>query len=437
MKNQSLRLSWLLFANYFFYATWNIKFCAILATLTIIEYLTGLFLSKNIDQKMRKFLYISNIALTLILFCSLKFFKTKFFPIGLSFYYLQGISYVTDVYKKTLKEEKNFFHFALYLSFFPQILSGPISRAGDMLKQFKQKMNFKEIDWNSAITEFTMGLFKKAYCADYLAQAVVDPIFKTPASYSKSCIFMAVMAYTIQIYCDFSGYSNMARGVARMFGIQLMANFNYPLLSGSFVEFWTRWHISLSQWLRDYIYFPLLKSWGKIATPFILFLASMITWIIAGIWHGTGFNYFYYGVFQGVLVGGTTVYKLKKMQAMKKAGTKKRPQSFHFVGFVFTFFLFNVSMILFKTKSLLDFFHIIRLVLTSTGEVNLFSLHAALIFLFVFAENISGYFKLNEKYAFPETPVAFFLKGSFIGLVLVYIFLVAPKNYVSFIYFQF
>ncbi|MFZ4712070.1 MAG: MBOAT family O-acyltransferase [Bacteriovoracaceae bacterium] len=432
IPSQKIRLFWLLICSYLFYSTWKPINQLILISITIINFYGSRFFSQ-LEQDKKKYLFYLLILLNLSFFIIFKSWLLAHHPMGFSFYLLQGIAYLADTYRGTCPSEKNFIQYALSMSFFPQILSGPIARVQDLTAQFKIKQNLKDVDFPSAITEFSWGLFKKIYCADYLSLTIVNPVFNQTQSYHWSTLLFAVLSYTVQIYCDFSGYSSMARGIAKLLGINIILNFNYPLLSNSFVEFWTRWHISLSTWLRDYIYYPLLKAWGKIATPGIIFAATFLTWTIAGLWHGLGLTYFAYGLFQGTMVGASTYAKMYFQKKRKLKGLRKEKEKFQILNWVTTFVLFNIAMSLFRSHDLTSFAQFWKEIFTGDGTTNLVKLHAIFIIIVISVEHIIGYFKLENKII----PQNLFLKGFAVGLVLVYLFIVAPKNYVSFVYFQF
>jgi alginate O-acetyltransferase complex protein AlgI len=429
---QQLKNYLLLILSYFFYANGSPYNLPPILILTLINYTSALSMS-NADDEKRKIIFYVTLVLNLSIFILYKTLWEKSLPIGLSFYLLQGIAYITDTYKKTLPPEKNLITYGLYISFFPSLMAGPISKPQDLIPKIKRAKNFSEVDWQSAISEFTLGLFKKAYCADYLAAVITTPVFDHPENYTSTTIAVGIISYTLQIYLDFSGYSSMARGIARMFGVELMMNFNFPLLSNSFVEFWTRWHISLSQWLRDYIYYPLLKLYGKKAGQGAIFAIALITWMVAGFWHGIGVNFILYGAFQGLMVGINTVFKIREGEKLKLLGLRRKPPRFNFLSFLLTFTLFNFSMVIFRTSGLHSLGYLLKNLFLSSGQMNLITSHVIFIFLLCFIENAIGYFNWADKIL----PKRALLRGCLVGLGLIYIFLVAPKNYVPFIYFQF
>lgn len=218
-----------------------------------------------------------------------------FLPVGISFYSFQLLSYAIDVYRKDLKEEASFWNYAFYITFFPQLVAGPIVRAKDFLPQLRKSVNIKVTEIEKGFFLIMQGLFKKAV-ADYLAQ-YNDLVFGNPAGYSGVEALMAILGYTIQIYCDFSGYTDMAIGMAKMMGFDLGINFNKPYQSVSITDFWRRWHISLSSWLRDYLYIPL---GGNRKGRFRTYLNLMVTMLIGGLWHGANWKFVFWGGMHGV-----------------------------------------------------------------------------------------------------------------------------------------
>jgi len=308
----------LLVASYIFYGAWNIKYIWLILASTLIDYVVGIILA-NLEpsQKIKRRLALAASILTNL--GLLGFFKYQNFfidsvngvlpfdipilqtllPVGISFYTFQSMSYTIDVYRKALPVCKNFIDFATYVSFFPQLVAGPIVRAADFLPQLKIKRTFGIQNFSKFLPIFAVGLFKKLILADNLA-LFVDPVFKNFAGHSSLDCFLAVVAYAFQIYYDFSGYTDMAIGVAALFGYQLTVNFNLPYIAISIADFWRRWHISLSTWLRDYLYIPLGGS--KMKSSLGVARNLLITMVLGGLWHGAAWNFVVWGAYQGVLL---------------------------------------------------------------------------------------------------------------------------------------
>lgn len=269
---------WLLIASYFFYGWWDWRFLFLIFLSTSVYYFVALFIYNNTDDKKRRLVFYLSIAVNLGLLCVFKhynFFVDSFvslgstiginletpvirilLPVGISFYTFQAMSYTIDVYRSIQKPAKNFFDFALYVCYFPQLVAGPIERASSLLPQIlnKRKVNAEMIQ--SGMLLILIGFFKKIAIADTAAVGV-EEVFSNPSRFSSWFLWKGLYLFSIQIYCDFSGYSNIARGVSKLFGIELMENFQAPYFSRNIIEFWRRWHISLSTWFRDYLFIPL------------------------------------------------------------------------------------------------------------------------------------------------------------------------------------
>ena len=266
-------------------------------------------------------------------------------PVGISFYLFKSISYMADVYKGKLQPEKKPVFFFLYLAFFPDVVSGPINRAEVLIPQLKEE---KAFDYDRAVYGMRLillGLFKKLLIADTLSR-YVNPVFETPGAYMGISYLAAALFYTIEIYCDFSGYSDMAVGIARLFGVCSMENFKSPYLSANIKEFWERWHRSLSGWLRDYVYIPLGGSRkGKLRTYFNL----MITFLISGIWHGANLTFLVWGALHGIYQVVYRFYKKHCKWEMPKI-----------IGVALTFAFVSLAWIFFRADSVYDAFYMIR-----------------------------------------------------------------------------
>lgn len=313
-----VRLLLCLGASYFFYGYWDWRFLSLIITSTMIDYYVGLRLANTEDKTLRKQLLTASVIVNLGFLCFFKYFN--FFiesfqqmvlnfglepsfntlyiilPVGISFYTFQSMSYTIDVYYKKIPVERNLLRFATYISFFPQLVAGPIVRAKDFLPQFQKDRQF---DWDKIMSgtgQVLWGFFKKVAVADSLAP-FVDQCFDAPGSFSSFHLTVGVVFYSFQIYCDFSGYSDIAIGLARMMGFTFPDNFRTPYFSKSFSEFWTRWHITLSSWLRDYLYIPLGGNrGGKILT----YRNLMLTMLLGGLWHGASWVFVFWGFLHGM-----------------------------------------------------------------------------------------------------------------------------------------
>lgn len=303
----------LLIASYYFYMSWNAKYVFLILFTTGITYFCGIALEKNKDKGRKKLI----LAITLIaclgvlaLFkygnfildsvaAVLSIFSIKIhpmtlrllLPVGISFYTFQTLSYVIDVYRGDIEAERHFGYYATFISFFPQLVAGPIERSSNLLPQIKKERIFSYDSGKEGLLLMAWGFFKKIVIADTLA-IYSDKIFNDVMSYTGFSLIVAIFFFTIQIYCDFSGYSDIAIGTAKLFGIKLMDNFRSPYFSSSIKEFWSRWHISLSTWLRDYVYIPL---GGNRVSKLRHKLNLLITFLISGLWHGANWTFVVWG----------------------------------------------------------------------------------------------------------------------------------------------
>ena len=309
-KSCSQQRKVLLIANVVFYGYWDIRFLALLFFIIIVCFICALGYEKS-QKRIYSVIAVSICLVTLGICKYLNFFIDSFcrafgfeeantlniiLPLGISFYLFQGISYILDVKKGTIKAEKNFIKLATYISFFPQIVSGPIVKAHDFLPQLEYVHRIKKKNVYSGIQLFVLGLTKKVVFADRINIAV-NAVYNSPEAYNNISILWAVIGYSLQIYCDFSGYSDMAVGIAKILDFDLGKNFDMPYLAKNPSEFWRRWHISLSSWFRDYVYIPLGGSrCGRIKTYRNLF----VTMLLSGIWHGANWTFIVWGAAHGL-----------------------------------------------------------------------------------------------------------------------------------------
>jgi len=315
----------LLAASYFFYASWDWRFTSLLVLSTLVDYSIGRQLGISQRETTRKRLMIVSVIVNLSVLGFFKyfgFFAESFeafaemlgieagftvlkiiLPIGISFYTFQTLGYIIDVYKRQIQPEENIIDYALYVAFFPQLIAGPIERAGRLIPRIKSARAVTAGDINSATFLIIWGFFKKVVVADQLAQAV-DQIFSTSASTNASSLALGAVMFAFQIYCDFSGYTDIARGIAKLFGFDLMLNFRLPYFSKNPSDFWRRWHISLSTWIRDYIYIPLGGNRGPRKRVLVNLMIAMS---LAGLWHGAAWNFVIWGVYHGLLLATYSV----------------------------------------------------------------------------------------------------------------------------------
>lgn len=315
----SLQNGLLLVASYYFYACWDWRFLFLLMFSTGLDYLAGLMMQKATSEANRKFWFWLTISVNigfLGVFKYYNFFVDSFanllqgfgfeahfwtlnaiLPVGISFYTFHGLSYVIDIYKRRIEPEHNFVEYALFVSYFPLLVAGPIERATHLLPQIKQKRKFEYSKAIQGVKQIIWGLFKKVVVADNCA-FFVNQIFTNSTGYSAAELWIGSILFAFQIYGDFSGYSDIALGTSKLFGIDLLRNFNFPYFSKDIADFWRRWHISLSTWFRDYLYIPLGGSkgskWQRVRNTFIIFLVS-------GFWHGANWTFIIWGLIHALL----------------------------------------------------------------------------------------------------------------------------------------
>lgn len=308
----------LLVASYFFYMNWNPIYAVLIFLSTLTTYASSILIEKTLVQSKKKLYLVLNLIFNLGILFIFKYFDfvnqsifailnlmgirweisglELLLPVGISFYTFQAIGYSIDVYKKKIKPEHHFGRYALFVSFFPQLVAGPIERASHLLPQFKVKHDFNEENFFNGLRQIVWGLFMKVAVADRLS-IYVDAVYNNIDKHNGTTLWLATLLFAFQIYCDFAGYSNMAIGSARIMGFDLMENFRRPYFSKSISEFWSRWHISLSTWFKDYVYIPLggnrVNLWKHLRN-------LMITFIISGLWHGANWTFVWWGMLHGI-----------------------------------------------------------------------------------------------------------------------------------------
>lgn len=375
------RVKWqnvlLLVASYFFYGCWDWRFLSLILLSTVVDYFVGIKIDSSSKQTQRKlWLWVSvifNVGL-LGYFKYFNFFVDSWvnmfsflgynikstwtlkviLPVGISFYTFQTMSYSFDIYYKKLKPTTNFLSFAAFVSFFPQLVAGPIERASNLLSQITNKRSFNYEQSVSGLKLILWGLFKKVVIADALGP-IVDDIFLNYGTYPSSTLILGAIFFSFQIYGDFSGYSDIAIGTAKLFGIELMSNFKFPYFSRNIAEFWQRWHISLSSWFQAYIYIPLGGSRGSkiktIRNVFIIFL-------ISGFWHGANWTFVFWGLIHALifmpilLVGQNTKYKNTVIAAQSKL-----PSLREIMSVLGVFVVVSLSWVVFRSETIIDAFN--------------------------------------------------------------------------------
>ena len=454
-KNLKFQNGLLLLSSYFFYACWDWRFLFLLIFSTLLDYFTGLKMQDSENQKIKKFWFWISIVINLGFLGAFKyynFFVESFslaisnlglrlnpwtiniiLPIGISFYTFHGLSYVIDIYNERIKAERSFSDYAVFVSFFPLLVAGPIERATHLLPQIKKKRIFEYTDAIDGLRQILWGLFKKIVIADNCAE-IANQLFNNPIDQSGSNLVLGAIFFTFQIYGDFSGYSDIAIGTARLFGINLLRNFAFPYFSRDIAEFWRRWHISLSSWFKDYLYIPLGGSkggnWMRIRNTFIIF-------IVSGFWHGANWTFIIWGLLHALFIMPSIIMKTNRNNLEIVAKGKTLPTMKEFLQMSITFSLAVFAWIFFRAENLTDAF----LYLNGILSISLFSIPTIkpfflilLIFIFITIEWIGR----EEQFALAK--LGFTWKRSIRQLmyyaIIIAIFWFGGKEQ-QFIYFQF
>ena len=441
-----LRKMLLLGASYFFYGYWDWAFCFLLLFNAIVSYIGGLLIDKSQTGTTRKRILALVVAIDLALLGYFKYagffidslreflerlglerelpFLEIILPVGISFFTFQSISYVVDVYRKQIHASRSFVDLALYISFFPQLVAGPIVRAAHFMPQLDNRPVLTRKMMGKGLFLILIGLFKKMVLANYLATLFVDEVFLDPLNFSSLELLLAVYAYAGQIYCDFSGYSDIAIGVAALLGYHFKRNFNQPYRSATLQEFWRRWHISLSQWLRDYLYIALGGSRnGAVQTYRNLFL----TMFLGGIWHGAAMTFVIWGIIHGLALIAERLAGLDRFAA-RGAG--------RIVGIVATFHIVCFAWIFFRASSLQVAFDYLSVLAQGTSELSLFSPFIAALLVITALGQFVPERSYERSYLYLSRRGTVSLSLIFaVGLLLIQ--WVSPSGTAPFIYFQF
>ena len=454
--NKSLKLQNILIviASYVFYGWWDWRFLSLILFSTVVDYTIGIALSKQEHQTKRKLLLWTSILINLGLLCFFKYYNFflenftdafSFFgskiqadnlniilPVGISFYTFQTLSYTIDVYKQKLEPTKDIVAFSAFVSFFPQLVAGPIERASNLLPQFYKKRTFNYQNAMIGVRQIIWGLFKKIVIADTCSQ-YVNEIFKNYETHSSLTLIIGAICFSFQIYCDFSGYSDIAIGTSRLFGFNLMKNFKYPYFSRDIAEFWRRWHISLSTWFRDYIYIPLGGShgskWSQVRNVFIIF-------IVSGFWHGANWTFVTWGALNAVYFLPLLLFNKNRKHIDIISKDSSIPTFKELILILNTFILTTFSWIFFRSENLEAAFLYIKRILAFNLDIERLQIERypfeifPLILLLIIIE---WYYRNEEFPLFKDNK--YMLKSIFIILCILMFGSFSDLN--DFIYFQF
>lgn len=350
------RYIWLLFTSVVFYLSVDVKAAAVMAVSVVLTYLEGILIgkdAKNINRN--KVLLFLSVAIDVAFILAFRA-GSILGAVGISFYMLKAIGYLVDVYRGDVKAERNFIKVALYISFFTQVISGPIERAGNMLPQFSYPVTVDFDRLRDGLLQMLWGYGLKLVLADRLA-IFVNSVYRDPSSQQGSIVLLATLFYTFEIYCDFAGYSHIAIGASRILGIDVMKNFDSPYMSGSIAEFWRRWHISLSGWLKDYIYIPLGGNRkGKVRK----YINILIVFAISGLWHGTALTFIIWGILHALYQIAGYILKPVRDKAVEVLRVDRNSFSHRAVKVIVTFMLVNLAWVFFRADSVDTAFLVIK-----------------------------------------------------------------------------
>ncbi len=455
-KNKVHQNILLLFASYFFYACWDWRFLFLLMFSTVLDYTSGFKIAatKNlVHKKIWLWVSISTNLGFLAVFKYYNFFITSFteafagigfrvnpftinviIPVGISFYTFHGLSYVFDIYNRKINPEKNIIDYSLFVSFFPLLVAGPIERATHLLPQLKKERSFIYENAVLGLRQILWGLFKKIVIADQCAN-YVNTIFASSANYNGSTLLVGAFLFAIQIYGDFSGYSDIAIGTARLFGIDLLKNFSFPYFSRNMAEFWRRWHISLSSWFKDYLYIPLGGSKNGMG---LTIRNVLIIFIVCGFWHGANFTFIVWGLLNALFIIPSVLHRTNRNYLEIVASGKAFPSVKEVVAILITFLCTIFCWIFFRAENLAQAFQIVSSIFSkSLFNIPDFFPKTLVLFIafFILIEWIGreGSFALEKIFVQKKSIFRF----AFYYTVLMMILFFISGEQKEFIYFQF
>lgn len=460
---KKLRAPMLLLASYYFYMCYQAELIILIFATTLVSWLSAHAIYRSKSTHLRRFMLALTLTVCLGVLVFYKYFNffsdtaygiikalggtpSRFelellLPVGISFYTFQTLSYVIDVYRGDVLPERNFMYYALFVSFFPQLVAGPIERPGNLMPQLKEEHKFNRADFEKGAKHMLVGFFKKVCVADFIA-IYVEAVFTSPSGADMLSVTIAAALFSVQIYCDFSGYTDIAIGCARIMGIRLMKNFDRPYSATTIKEFWGRWHISLSGWFRDYLYIPL---GGNRVRKWRYYLNLMIVFLVSGLWHGAAWTFVIWGALHGVyqIIGSITLPWRNKF--VSKLGKAPDSLSVVCVRRTVTFILVAFAFIFFRAGSVSDAFELIRALGTVNSPVTSFAFMgmdivgavtiSALIIILVMLDRMLTYDD-SEDYSGVLTSRGAYVHFIYL-IILGFVLLLSKDIQSTFIYFQF
>lgn len=448
----------LLIASYYFYSCWSKKFLLLLIFSTALDYFSGLKIESAKSQHIRRIYLWISVGINLGLLCVLKYFNffadsfsdfastlgfnvdavtlNVILPVGISFYTFHGLSYILDIYNRKIKAERNVVEYSLFVSYFPLLVAGPIERATHLLPQLKV---FRTVDYQKTVDglrQILWGLFKKMVIADNCAP-IVNDIFENYHSESGITLAIGAILFAFQIYGDFSGYSDIALGTSRLFGIELLRNFNYPYFSRNIAEFWRRWHISLSSWFRDYVYVPLGGSRKGLNKTI---LNVLIIFLLSGFWHGANWTFIFWGLLNAVFILPSVISNTNRKYTDPKSNGSVSPSLKEIHQILATFLVACFAWIFFRSPTIKDAFsYSQRLFDVSNYTIPFINTRNFILLFFILFMIVFEWIQRDKLHALSFKPLNWTRRGvAWSGYLLIaFCILFFTTSSKEFIYFQF
>jgi D-alanyl-lipoteichoic acid acyltransferase DltB (MBOAT superfamily) len=459
VRLRSMRLVFLLVASYYFYAGWNWRYLPLIFASSTVDYWLGKLIAAESDPRKRKLWLVGTVVVNLGFLGLFKYWNFGVdtaqalasavgwhvppiyvrlaLPVGISFYTFESMSYVIDVYRRTTKPCDSYLKYLLFVAFFPHLVAGPIIRPRDLIPQFERAPSFSETEGGRALFLIALGLVKKLVISDYLSTNLVDRVFAEPFKYSALEVLSGIYGYAVQIYCDFSGYTDIAIGCAALLGVKFPLNFDSPYKASNLQDFWRRWHISLSSWLRDYLYIPLGGSkGGELKT----YRNLLLTMLLGGLWHGAAWNFVFWGFLHGAGLAVTRIWQRHRERAGSDPASGERAGSrigaAYVLGAFLTFHYVCLGWVFFRADS----FSKAWLILTRLGSLTTYHPNLPRGVLLALGVGLLSHFtpdRLYEKVRERFVALPAWAQGAVLFGVAVLLREVASAQAVPFVYFQF